>query len=58
MSHDGFKCLKCGYKNDEWGTVVCPKCGFNLFDDSKDTVFPENGRKIIGDDEVVESNAI
>ena len=49
MSHNGFKCLKCGYKENEWNTLVCPKCGFDLSDDSKDTLYPENGRKIVED---------
>lgn len=33
MSHDGFKCIKCGYFSPEYGIAVCPKCGFSILDD-------------------------
>jgi hypothetical protein len=43
MSHDGFKCIECGWSTPEYGVVVCEKCGFcfllwkdeELKDDSK-----------------------
>jgi hypothetical protein len=36
MSHNGFKCINCGYFTAEWGVAVCPKCGYCILDDLMD----------------------
>jgi hypothetical protein len=49
MSHDGFKCLKCGYSTPEWGEITCPKCGYcYLTDENIDVKFDEGDEYLKG----------